>query len=201
MKKLYITLGLMVALSGFAQNKDTEKADKFFSSYQYTSAVKEYEALVKDKKANTYVYKQLADSYYYLNNVEKAAQYYAQAVKSDQDAQTHFNYAQVLKTQGKIAEANKQLDKFASLAPNDARAVAYKADPNYIKSLESLPKLFDVKETSINKPESSDFGAVLGNDNIVHFTSTRSGRNDKRGTGTTYLDIFQTVYSTDGTLS
>ena len=201
MKKLYITLGLMIALSGFAQNKDTEKADKFFSSYQYSSAVKEYEELVKDKKATTYVYKQLADSYYYLNNTDKAAQYYAQAVKGEQTAQTYFNYAQVLKTQGKNAEANKQLDKFASLAPNDQRAIAYKANPNYIQSLQALPKLYEVTETKINKPESSDFGAVLGSDNIVHFTSTRSGKNDKRGTGTTYLDIFQSVYSEDGTLS
>jgi len=201
MKKLYITLGLMIALSGFAQNQDTEKADKFFSSYQYSSAIKEYESLVKDKKADAYVYKQLGESHYYLNNVDKAAQYYAQAVKSNQSAETHFNYAQVLKTQGKYAEANKQMDKFASLAPNDQRAIGYKSNPNYVQSLQSLPKLFDVTETKINKPESSDFGAVLGADNIVHFASTRSGRKDKRGTGTTYLDIFQSVYSADGTLS
>jgi len=201
MKKLYITLGLMIALTGFAQTQDTEKADNLFSSYQYSSAIKEYESLVKDKKADSYVYKQLAESYYYLNNTDKAAQYYAQAVKSEQPAQTYFNYAQVLKIQGKYAEANKQLDKFASLAPTDQRAIAYKSNPNYVQSLESLPKLFEVSETKINKPESSDFGAVLGDDNIVYFTSTRSGKKDKRGTGATYLDIFQSVYSEDGTLS
>lgn len=203
MKKLYITLGLLIALSGYAQNKDTEKADRFFSSYQYSPAIKEYEALVKNKKANAYVYNQLANSYYYLNNVDKAAQYYAQATRgrNDQEAQTYFNYAQVLKAQKKYDEANQQLDKFASLAPNDQRAIAYKANPNYIQSLHSLPELYSIEEAKINKPESSDFGAVLSNDNILHFASTRSGKNDKRGTGEAYLDIFQSVYSEDGTLS
>ena len=201
MKKLYITLGLLVALSGYAQNEDTAKADKLFSSYQYSSAIKEYESLIKKKKASAYVYKQLGDSYYHLNNTDKAAQYYSQAVKSNQNAETHYNYAQILKTQGKHTEANKQLEKFASLAPNDSRAIAYKNNPNYVQNLQSLPKLFNVTETKINNPESSDFGAVLGNNNIVHFASTRSGRKDKKNTGATYLDIFQSVYSPDGTLS
>lgn len=203
MKKLYITLGLLVALSGFAQNKDTAKADKLFSSYQYSSAIKEYESLVKKKKADTYVYKQLAESYYNLNNTDKAAQYYAQVVRSkgDQDVEIYYNYAQVLKNQGKYEEANKQLDKFASLAPNDSRAIAYKSNPNYVQSLQALPKLFEVTETKINSSDGSDFGAVLGDNNILHFASTRSGRKDKKNTGATYLDIFQSVYSADGTLS
>ena len=201
MKKIYITLGLLFALSGYAQNKDTAKADKLFSSYQYSSAIKEYESLVKKKKANAYVYKQLADSYYHLNNTDKAAQYYSQAVKSSQSAETHYNYAQALKNQAKYTEANSQMDKFASLAPTDSRAIAYKQNPNYIQSLQSLPKLFDVAETKINSSDGSDFGAVLGDNNILHFASTRSGKKDKKNTGATYLDIFQSVYSADGTLS
>src|SRR5690554_3634184 len=165
MKKIYITLGLIVALSGFAQNQHTAKADKFFDSYQYTSAIKEYETLVKDKKADAYVYKQLADSYYHIFNMDKAAQFYAQAVRSDQDAETYFNYAQVLRTQGKHEEANKQMDTFASLAPDDQRAKDHKSNPNYMAALQSKVQLFEVTETKINKSGSSDFGAVLGNDN------------------------------------
>src|SRR5690606_5066811 len=152
MKKIYITLGLLVALSGYAQNKDTAKADKLFSSYQYSSAIKEYETLVKKKKADAYVYKQLADSYYNLNDTNKAAQYYAQAVKSNPSAETHYNYAQVLKNQGKYTEANAQLDKFVSLAPTDSRAIAYKNNQNYLQDLQSLPKLYDITETKINNP-------------------------------------------------
>ncbi len=201
MKKLYITLGLMVALGSYAQNKNTEKADKLFETYQYVSAIKEYESLIKNKKADAYVYKQLADSYYHIFNMDKAAQYYAKATAESQEAETYYNYAQALKTQTKYAEANKQMDKFASLAPNDPRAKAHKANPNYIPTLQSKDKLFDIKETSLGKSGSSSFSPVIGNDNIVYFTSNRSGRTDKRGTGEAYLDIFQSVYSQDGTLS
>lgn len=202
MKKLYITLGLLVALSGYAQNKDTAKADKMYDSYQYVGAIKEYETLVKNKKADDYVYKQLGNSYYHLFDMDKAIQYYAQAVKKEQkDTEIYYNYAQALKTKGKYEEANKQMDKFASLSPNDPRAKVHKANPNYIPSLQSKEKLFDVTETKLNKQGSSSFGAVLGDDNIVFFTSNRSGKTDKRSTGESYLDVFQSVYSADGTLS
>ncbi len=203
MKKIYITLGLLVCLSGFAQNKDTEKADNFFNSYQYTSAIKEYEDLIKDKKASVYVYKQLGDSYYHIFNMEKAAQYYAQAVRRDQvtDPEVYFNYAQALRTQDKHDEANRQMDKFASMAPDDQRAKDHKANPKYMADLQAKPVLFEVTQTNINKAGSSDFGAVLGNDNIVYFASNRGGKTDKRGTGESYLDIYQSVYSADGTLS
>lgn len=201
MKKLYITLGLLVALGSYAQNKNTEKADKLFETYQYVSAIKEYESLIKNKKADAYVYKQLADSYFHIFNMDKAAMYYAKAIAEPQDAETYYNYAQALKTQTKYAEANKQMDKFASLAPNDPRAKAHKANPNYIPTLQSKDKLFDIKETSLGKSGSSSFSPIIGNDNIVYFASNRSGRTDKRGTGEAYLDIFQSVYSQDGTLS
>src|SRR5690606_26551732 len=111
MKKLYITLVLLVALSGYAQNKDTAKADKMYDSYQYVGAIKEYETLVKNKKADDYVYKQLGNSYYHLFDMDKAIQYYAQAVKKEQkDTEIYYNYAQALKTKGKYEEANKQMD-------------------------------------------------------------------------------------------
>src|SRR5690606_41539196 len=92
MKKLYITLGLMVALGSYAQNKNTEKADKLFETYQYVSAIKEYESLIKNKKADAYVYKQLADSYYHIFNMDKYAQYYAKATAENQETETYHNY-------------------------------------------------------------------------------------------------------------
>jgi predicted transcriptional regulator of viral defense system len=51
-----------------AQNKDTKKADKFFTRFEYSAAIKEYNKLVDKNKADAYVYKQLADSYYHIFN-------------------------------------------------------------------------------------------------------------------------------------
>jgi len=198
---VYTTLALFILSGLYAQNKDTKKADVLFDSYQFAPAIKEYEKLVKNKKADTYVHNQLAEAYYYLNDSEKAAENYAKAIKKEQSPQTYFNYAQALRAQGKHAEANKQMDKFASLLPNDQRAIAYRANPDYIKKLQSMPKLYEVKEATINNPDSNDFSAILTNDNIVHFVSNRTGKQDKRGIGIAYQDIFRSVHSEAGTFS
>jgi len=198
---IYTILSLFILSSAYAQSQDTKKADLLFESYQFSPAIKEYEKLVKNKKADTYVYNQLAEAYYYLNDSKKATENYEKAIKKEQKAQTYFNYAQALKAEGKHDQANKQMDKFASLAPNDQRAIAYRTNPNYLQSLQSLPKSYEVKEATINNPDSNDFAAILTNDNIVHFVSNRSGKRDKRGTGIAYQDIFRSVHSDAGTFS
>ncbi len=203
MKKLYITTGLFLTLmSGFAQNKQTEKADKLFETYQYVAAIEEYLKLAESKKADNYVYRQLADSYYNVYNTEAAAKWYAKAVEKNQDAETYYRYAQTLKSVGKYQEANKQMDKFASLLPNDQRAKDHKANPNYIPTLADKTKLFDIKETKINSKDQSDFGAVLTNDNTLYFASTRntSNKTDK-WINQPYLDVFSSTLNADGTLS
>lgn len=203
MKKLYITAGLFLTLmSGFAQNKQTEKADKLFETYQYVAAIDEYLKLAESKKADSYVYRQLADSYYNVYNTQEAAKWYAKAVEKSQDAETYYRYAQTLKSVGKYQEANKQMDKFASLLPTDQRAKDHKANPNYIPALADKTKLFDIKETKINSKDQSDFGAVLANDNTLYFASTRntSNKTDK-WINQPYLDIFSSTLNADGTLS
>lgn len=202
MKRLYITLGLLIAFNGYSQNKDTQKADKYYESYQYVAAIKEYESLVDKKKADGYVFRQLADSYYNIYNMDKAAEFYAKAIgkEKDQDAEVYYRYAQVLKSQGKYEEANKQMDKFAAKNPNDQRAKAHKANPNYVPTLQSKTKLFDVEQTKLGKAGASDFGAVLDNENMVYFVSNRGGGRKDRWTGDTSSDIYKAVFK-DGTFS
>lgn len=203
MKKIYITAGLLLSLmTGYSQNKNTEKADKMFQSYQYVGAVEEYLKLAQNKKGDGYVYKQLADSYYNVFNMEEASKWYAKAVETKQDAETFYRYAQTLRTLGKYPDANKQMDKFASMSPNDQRAKDHKANPNYIPSLTNKDKLFDVKDTKINSKDQADFGAVLANDNTLYFVSSRNtGKKTDKWIDQPYLDIYQSTRSEDGTLS
>ncbi|UUC44320.1 OmpA family protein [Flavobacterium cerinum] len=203
MKKQYITLGLLLLLTtGYGQDKFTEKADKLFENYQYVEAIAEYQKLAEGKNANAYVYTQLADSYYNVFNMAEAAKWYAKATQTKTSAETYYRYAQTLKAMGKYQEANKQMDTFASLTPNDPRAKEHKANPNYIPSLTNRSKMFDVATTNINSKEQSDFGAVLTNDNTLYFVSTRntSKRTDKWA-NQPYLDIFEATRNSDGTFS
>lgn len=196
MKYIYTLLGFLLSLGSIAQNKQTQKADKLFESQQYAAAIDAYEDLVEKNKADTYVFKQLADSYYYVSNLDKAQSYYSKAIESNQNAETYYNYAQALKSQGNYDEAKKQMDAFADLLPNDQRAKDHKANPNYITDLKSLVADFEVKETTINSKSSSDFSALLTNDGLVYFVSTRNdGNKTDTWSGTPYLDIYQADYA------
>ena len=202
MKRTYIVLSFLLASSGLlAQNQDTEAADKLYNRFEYVDAAKAYEELAADGKASPYVYKQLAESYYNIFNTKEAARWYAKAVETDQDAETYYRYAQMLKAEGRYEESNTQMQKFATMAPTDQRAILFKQDPNYLPKLKSQAKLYDQKAITINSDQ-SEFGAQLSNDNILYFTSARNMSKKKYGWNEEpFLDMYQAVYNADGTLA
>jgi len=203
MKNSYITFSLLLIFTiSYGQNKSTEKADKLFNSYQYVSAINEYLKLAESREANQYVYNQLADSYYIVFNSSEAIKWYKKTVETKAQPETYYRYAQSLKGNKNYKEANKQMDIFASMLPNDPRAIEHKLNPNYVPRLIEKERLFDVVATDINSKGQSDFGAMLSNDNILYFVSTRnsSSKTDKWN-NQPYLDIFKSIRSSNGTLS
>lgn len=201
MKRLSIVLSFVLVSTTaiFAQNKDTQKADKLFNQFEYVDATNEYLKLVDKGKGDNYIYKQLAEGYFNMFNTVEAAKWYAKVVTEPQDAEVYYRYAQMLKANGKYEEANKQMATFASKAPNDQRAKTFKQNPNYLPKLLDKQKSFNAKTISINT-DKSEFGAVLANDNNLYFVSTRNkskrtdGWNDEP-----YLDIYQVTYTLEGT--
>ena len=201
MKNLYIALSFVVGtLTITAQNKDTKTADKLYNRYEYIDAAKEYLKLVENGKQDGYVYKQLADSYFNMFNTGEAAKWYAKATETQQDSETYYRYAQMLKADGKYEDANKQMQKFAAAAPNDMRAKAFKENPNYIPRLLDKTKLYNVNSSDVSS-DKSDFGAVLY-DNSLYFTSARNGARKSYGwTDEPFLDVYKADYNTDGTIT
>lgn len=201
MKNLYILL-CFVAINStvFAQNKDTKSADKLFNKFEYVSASKEYLKLVDKGKADSYVYKQLADTYYNMFNSTEAVIWYAKVTESSQDAETYFRYAQMLKANGKYEESNKQMTKFASLAPRDLRAKTFKENPNYIPKILERDASYTVNSVTLSS-DKSDFGAVMY-DNIVYFSSARNDARKNYGwTNEPFLDFYKSVLGDDGVYS
>ena len=201
MKNLYIAL-FFVAISSslIAQNKDTKTADKLFNRYEYVSAAKEYQKLVDTGKADGYVYKQLADTYYNMFNTAEAATWYAKATATSQDAETYFRYAQMLKANGKYEEANKQMNKFAAMVPNDLRAKAFKENPNYVPRILSKNVNYTVASLPLSS-DKSDFGAVMY-DNTLYFTSARNGARKNYGwNGEPFLDVYSSIMGDSGNFS
>ena len=201
MKKLYIAISFLIISNALiAQNKNTKKADKLYSQFAYVPAAEEYLKLANSNKADAYVYKQLADSYYNMFNTTEAAKWYARATETPQDSETYYRYAQMLKANGKYDEANKQMQLFAAKSPNDLRAKAFKENPNYVPKLLAKDKQYDIKALDINS-DKSDFGALLNN-NTLYFASARNkARKTYKWNDEPYLDIYQATYNADGTIT
>lgn len=202
--KTFITFSLILMLTAsYGQNSATAKADKLFESYQYVAAIEEYQKLAESKGANEYIYSQLAESYYNVFDSENASKWFAKATaKGRANAETYYRYAQTLKVLGKYSEANKQMDVFAKFMPKDDRAKEHLANPNYIPSLANNSKSFDVAETNIKSKGQSDFGALLSNDNILYFASTRNSSNKTdKWNNQPYLDIYQSIRDDKGSFS
>lgn len=204
MKKT-ITLACFILLfsMSFAQDKNTAKADAFFESYQYVSAIEEYLKLAENKNATSYIYSKLADSYYNIFNPEEAAKWYKKAVEGKKvEAEIYYRYAQTLKSLGKYKEANAQMEVFSKYLPNDSRAKEYKENPNYIPSLSNQTKMFDVAETSIKYKGQSSFGAFLTNESELYFTSTKNtSKKTDKWTEQPYLDIYKAKRDINGKFS
>lgn len=202
MRKIYVTLSF-VMVSGIlsAQNQYTKTADKLFNRYEYVDAAKEYLKLAEGSKADSYVYKQLAESYYNVFNTKEAVKWYAKVVEQKQDAETYYKYAQMLKAEGNFKEADKQMQQFAQLAPNDQRAKTFVSNPNYLPELKGQAKLYDIAKSDISS-DKTDFGAVLTNDNNVYFASARNtSKRSSNFNEEPYLDIYRATYNANGTIS
>ena len=200
MKNIYIALSFVLTISfGYSQNKETKSADILYERYEYVNATNEYLKLANSGTTDTYVFKQLGNTYYNVFNSIEAEKWYAKAIAVTQDAETYFRYAQMLKANKKYDEATNQMKIFASLAPNDNRAKNLSSSENYLSKLLGKTKLFDVKTVGINS-KNSDFGAYL-KDNALFFASARNeARKSYEWNNQPFLDIYQSDFK-DGTVS
>jgi len=190
---------LLTNASLTAQSNDTKKADKHFNKFEFVDAATDYLKLVEDGKADTYVYSQLAESYYNVFNTAEAEKWYAKALETAADPEMVYNYSQMLKANGKYEESNVQLAKFASMRPADNRATAFRENPNYLPKILEKGKKFNVQNLSINS-EVSDFGGTIKNGKL-YITSARNDRNSTKTYGWSteaFLDIYTAVVNDDG---
>jgi outer membrane protein OmpA-like peptidoglycan-associated protein/tetratricopeptide (TPR) repeat protein len=187
----------MSSLSLTAQNKDTKDADKHFSKYEFVEAVEAYNKLVEKGKADGYVYSKLAEANYNIFNTVEAERWYAKALETSQSPEMMYNYAQMLKANGKYELSNTWMSKFADMRPGDDRATAFKANPNYLPKILEKGKKFNVQNLEINS-EVSDFGGTLKNGKL-YFTSARNNARRTYGwNDQPFLDIYESGLTSDG---
>lgn len=177
MNKIYTILLLLAVSTAMttAQNKNTEKADQYYDRLQYVDATEAYEKALKKGENTTYVYTRLGNSYYFINDTQKAEYYYEKAINNKGiEAETVYNYAQASKANRKVEQYNKFMKLFSQMAPNDSRAKAFLENPNYLpKIMDSTAQKFYATNLEELNSKYSDFGGTVVGDDF-YFASARN---------------------------
>ena len=188
---------MLSCLSLTAQNSATKKADKHFARYEFLKAAEDYQKLITNDKADTYVYTKLADCYYNIFNTVEAEKWYAKALETSENPETIYKYSQMLKANGKYEESNKWMDKFASMRPGDDRATAFRKNPNYLPKILEKGKKFNLQDAGVNTA-TSDFGGVLHNGKLYVTSARNNARKTYGWNEQPYLDIYEFTVADDG---
>ncbi len=176
MKKIYTILLLFAVSTSMitAQNSKTKKADKLYEQLQYTDAADAYQKLLKKGENGQYVYEQLANSYFFINDTKKAETYYKRVIKNKSvSSETVYNYAESLKANGKVSEYNTMMRQFAEMKPQDSRAIDFMKDPDYLPRImdENSQRYSATNLDALNSKYSDFGGTIVGTD--FYFASAR----------------------------
>jgi outer membrane protein OmpA-like peptidoglycan-associated protein/tetratricopeptide (TPR) repeat protein len=195
MRTKYLVLLIVALLIGgtqvFAQKA---KADRLFTSFNYTKAIPYYEKLAsKNNRHAAFAMQRLGDCHRLSGNFEESARWYSNASVIDTtNADLFFNYAQSLRSIGKYEEAAEQFLKYAALKPDDPRGELFaRYSREVIKWSEPEFEYELINAETINT-NYADFSPVYGKDGII-FTSDRMARSGEKRygwTGAYYLDLF-----------
>lgn len=193
MKKLLVIIFVFSIQFIIAQDQELVRAKKFFDRTYYSEAIVLYEKLAEEKPSQE-VIKNLADSYYYTNDLVKAQRYYRLLFKNyndNLDREYHFRYAQTLKATNNYDEANAALKEYYSKSSNPEDIINFEKNIKTLENVSAIGKRFDIKNLPINTPN-SEFGAVEYKGNLVFAgVKLKPGIFDKKfkWDGETYLNL------------
>jgi outer membrane protein OmpA-like peptidoglycan-associated protein len=168
MKKLLVIIFVFSIQFIKAQDQDLVRAKRFFDKTYYSEAIVLYGKLAVDKPSQE-VIKNLADSYYFTNDLIKAQRYYRLLINSynkDLDREYYYRYAQTLKASNSDDQANAALREYYAKSANAEEAVYFEKELKELENVSAIGNRFEIKNLAINTPN-SEFGAVEYKDNLV----------------------------------
>jgi len=192
-KYIYICVGLfLVSGMAYAQKGSLKRANKLFEMRAYKEAANLYEA---QKDRNREVLQNLADSYYYNSQMQKAIKTYREFFvehKDSIDIESYFRYAQALKGVKEYKEADKWLSRYYGKPINTLAFID--------ETEKTTPHTFQLKQLD-NKNSASDFGLSFYGEDKVAFASARNSENPAYAWNELpYLDLYSATLTKDGKL-
>jgi len=174
MKLFQTILIVTILLSGMSANAQStlKKANKQYDLYAFNLAIKSYRMVLDKQPGNVEALGKIADCYRHLNQMNVAAKYYAQAIKSaDADDLFVFQYGLVLKALGQYDAARRLFLQYAQKFP--VRGNQYAESCVFAKARINAPFSYVVKNEFANSA-AADFGVALLPDERVVYASGRT---------------------------
>ena len=188
----YILAGLLL-VSGLANGQDTnlKRVNKLFKMKAYTEASEIYET----KERNQEVLQNLADSYYYTSNLQKAATTYRELFSKFGDSIDnvyHFKFAQALKGIQSYEEADSHLSTYYNKPINTLEFIE--------KNTKTTPHIFNLTPIE-NENSTGDFGLSYFGKNKVVFASARNSNSPTYSwNDLPYLDLYTGTFTSSNAL-
>ncbi|MFC3196207.1 OmpA family protein [Parapedobacter deserti] len=209
MKKNYLVI-VIAALMSFidisvAQEQPSlrDRADELYRRYEYANAAKLYVKLVDTRKPRLQDLERLADSYWKMKDYEAAENWYARVVEQDESSPGNLlRYGEVLKVNGKYAEAKRQLEAYAAKTGNASDVAVQLAGCDSAIRWMASPTSHNLRNEADVNTANSEFSVFPVGDE-VYYTGEPTGQslNDTYGwTGNAFLRVYTAPLSSAGTL-
>ncbi|WP_294956993.1 OmpA family protein [uncultured Flavobacterium sp.] len=168
MKKLLVIIFVFSIQFIKAQDQELIRAKRFFDKTYYSEAIILYQKLA-DERPSQEVIKNLADSYFYTNDLVKAQRYYRLLISNysnNVDREYYFRYAQTLKATNSNDDANANLKEYYAKSSNPEDIANFEKELKTLENVTAIGKRFEIKNLAINTPN-SEFGAVKYQEKLV----------------------------------
>ncbi|UWY26309.1 OmpA family protein [Flavobacterium sp. TR2] len=168
MKKLLVIIFVFSIQFIKAQDQELIRAKRFFDKTYYSEAIILYQKLA-DERPSQEVIKNLADSYFYTNDLVKAQRYYRLLISNysnNVDREYYFRHAQTLKATNSTDDANANLKEYYAKSSNPEDIANFEKELKTLENVTAIGKRFEIKNLAINTPN-SEFGAVKYQEKLV----------------------------------
>lgn len=191
----YIAWGLLfltTAVNAQEQPSLQTKADLLFEKYEFYNAAQLYNKLSSSNKVKTKNMERLAESYAQINNYDLAENWYARAVQqTDYQKESLLGYADVLKQNGKYAEAKIMYQRYmAEQGADDFVQISLQGADSAARWMATPSKVVILPFQDINT-KLSEFSMIASANKLFYTGESLDYSVSKSGmTGQSFLRLF-----------
>ncbi len=169
----------LISVSAQSQSLKEQIGDKYFDQMLYVDAVEVYESAYKKEPDNVGLTRKIASCYRLLESYVNAEEWYGKLIAGSPELNDHYYYAQVLKSNGKYEESNKEMALFISKGGKSEVFDNHLKDKRYYEKLKENADKYTITLAPFNSPATDFAPHLLGKDEIV-FASNRSESKKKK---------------------